>query len=93
MYAISSRDVGATPVDVIGVQYDDGHIERHVLVYEADDLTAEQARELGATDVRGKFTVKTVPQRLKRQRKDPWSEYAKTRQSIAGKMRRALGGG
>jgi bifunctional non-homologous end joining protein LigD len=49
--------------------------------------------ELGATDVRGKFTVKTVPQRLKRQRKDPWSEYAKTRQSIAGKMRRALGGG
>jgi bifunctional non-homologous end joining protein LigD len=46
--------------------------------------------ELGATDVRGKFTVKTVPQRLKRQRKDPWSGYAKTRQSITAKMRRAL---
>lgn len=47
MYAISSRDLGATQVDVLGVQYDDGHIERHILVSEADDLTASQARQLG----------------------------------------------
>ncbi len=30
------------------MQFNDGRIERHVLVYEADDLTAEQARQLGA---------------------------------------------
>ena len=47
MYAISSRDVGAMQVDVLGVQYNDGHIERHILLSEADDLTAEQARQLG----------------------------------------------
>jgi bifunctional non-homologous end joining protein LigD len=49
--------------------------------------------ELGAADVRAKFTLKTVPRRLKRLRKDPWSEYSKTRQSITAKMRRSLGGG
>jgi hypothetical protein len=40
--------VGTTKVDALGVQFNDGRIERHVLVYEADDLTAEQARQLGA---------------------------------------------
>lgn len=34
-------------MDALGVQFNDGRIERHVLVYEADDLTAEQARLLG----------------------------------------------
>jgi len=48
MYEISSHGLGTTTVDVIGVQYNDGQIERRVLVYEPDDLTAEQARELGA---------------------------------------------
>jgi hypothetical protein len=48
MYGISSHGLGTTTVDVVGVQYNDGRIERHVLVYEPDDLTAEQARELGA---------------------------------------------
>jgi bifunctional non-homologous end joining protein LigD len=47
--------------------------------------------ELDATDVRSKFTVKTVPQRLARLKADPWRDYAKTRQSITAKMCRALG--
>jgi hypothetical protein len=34
-------------VDTFGVQYNDGLIARHILVYEADDLTTDQARQLG----------------------------------------------
>jgi bifunctional non-homologous end joining protein LigD len=45
--------------------------------------------ELDATDIRGAFTVKNAPQRLARE-KDPWADYAKTRQSITTAMRRAL---
>jgi hypothetical protein len=48
MYGISLRDLGFTTVDVSGVQYNDGHVERHILVYEAEDLTADQARALAA---------------------------------------------
>jgi bifunctional non-homologous end joining protein LigD len=48
--------------------------------------------ELGAEDIRSKFTLKTVPQRLKRLRKDPWADYWETRQSITEKMRRSLAG-
>jgi bifunctional non-homologous end joining protein LigD len=48
--------------------------------------------ELGADDLRKKFDLKTVLARLKRQRKDPWAEYWRTRQSISEKMCRSLGG-
>ncbi|HKX38461.1 MAG TPA: DNA ligase D [Burkholderiales bacterium] len=46
--------------------------------------------ELGSKDMREKFTVKSVPARLKRLREDPWKDYATTRQSITAAMRRAL---
>jgi bifunctional non-homologous end joining protein LigD len=46
--------------------------------------------ELDDTDIRGAFTVRSIPQRLK-DGADPWSDYAKTRQSITAAMRRALG--
>jgi bifunctional non-homologous end joining protein LigD len=47
--------------------------------------------ELGAADLRSKFTLKTVPLRLKRLKADPWEDYWRTRQSITEKMRRLLG--
>jgi bifunctional non-homologous end joining protein LigD len=46
--------------------------------------------ELGAKDLREKFTVKSVPARLKRLREDPWKDYATTRQSITPAMRKSL---
>jgi bifunctional non-homologous end joining protein LigD len=49
-----------------------------------DELTEDE-------DVRKKFSVITVPQRLAKQKKDPWADYDKTRQSITGAMWRALG--
>jgi bifunctional non-homologous end joining protein LigD len=48
--------------------------------------------ELDATDIRGRFTVRSVPQRLARLRADPWRDYADTRQSITKTMLRALSG-
>ena len=42
-------------------------------------------------DLRQKFTVQTVPQRLATLKKDPWADYAKTRQSITAAMWRSLG--
>ena len=36
------------------------------------------------------FTVKTVPERLKRQRKDPWAEYFRLRQRFSAKARESL---
>ncbi len=42
-------------------------------------------------DLRAKFTVLSVPQRLAALKKDPWVDYAKTRQSITDAMWRALG--
>ncbi len=48
--------------------------------------------ELDSADIRGKFTVRTVPQRLARLRSDPWRDYADTRQSITKTMLRALSG-
>jgi bifunctional non-homologous end joining protein LigD len=49
--------------------------------------------ELDAKDVRGRFTVKTVPRRLARLRVDPWKDYFSTRHSINKEMLRALGAG
>jgi bifunctional non-homologous end joining protein LigD len=46
--------------------------------------------ELGRTDIRGKFTVLTVPKRLAALTVDPWVEYASTRQSITEAMWKAL---
>jgi bifunctional non-homologous end joining protein LigD len=46
--------------------------------------------ELGRADIRGKFTLQTVPKRLAKLTLDPWAEYGSTRQSITGTMNRAL---
>jgi bifunctional non-homologous end joining protein LigD len=42
-------------------------------------------------DVRGRYTVQTVPQRLATLKQDPWVGYAATRQSISAAMWLALG--
>jgi bifunctional non-homologous end joining protein LigD len=47
--------------------------------------------ELDKTDLRAKFTVRSVPRRLAQLRHDPWRDYFATRQSITPAMRRALG--
>jgi len=44
--------------------------------------------ELDKTDLRAKFTVRSVPRRLAH---DPWRGYFTTRQSVTAAMRRALG--
>ena len=49
-----------------------------------DELTEDE-------DIRPKFTVQTVPQRLAALKKDPWADYAKTKQSITAAMWRSLG--
>jgi len=49
-----------------------------------DELSEEE-------DVRKKFTVITVPERLARQRKDPWADYGKAKQAISAAMWQALG--
>ena len=46
--------------------------------------------ELGKKDIRNKFTVKTVPRRLKRLKDDPWADYRATKQSITANMVKAL---
>jgi bifunctional non-homologous end joining protein LigD len=44
-----------------------------------------------ARDVRGAhFNVRNVPQRLAKQKRDPWSAYARSAQRISAAMRRAL---
>jgi bifunctional non-homologous end joining protein LigD len=48
--------------------------------------------ELGAADLRARFTVKTVPPRLRRLDADPWTDYWQTKQRITTAMQRALGG-
>jgi bifunctional non-homologous end joining protein LigD len=47
--------------------------------------------EIGAVDLREKFSIKTVRTRLKRLRSDPWRDYRKTRQRITKKMISSLG--
>src|SRR5207302_3031075 len=47
--------------------------------------------ELDKSDLRTKFTVRSVPRRLAQLSQDPWRDYFTTRQSITATMRRALG--
>ncbi len=37
------------------------------------------------------YTVKTLPARLKKLKRDPWEGFFSTRQSITAKARKALG--
>ena len=46
--------------------------------------------ELGRKDIRAKFTLKTVPRRLKQLRADPWAGYWTTKQAITSAMTKAL---
>ena len=48
-----------------------------------DELTAEE-------DIRRKFTVQTLPQRLAALKRDPWANYDRTKQRITAEMRKAL---
>jgi len=47
--------------------------------------------ELKGLKVAAPYTIKTLPARLKRLKRDPWEGFAKTRQSITVKARKALG--
>jgi bifunctional non-homologous end joining protein LigD len=49
-----------------------------------DELTLEE-------DIRRRFTVQTVPERLAALKQDPWGDYAKTRQTLTAAMWRSLG--
>ena len=42
-------------------------------------------------DVRPRFNVLNVPERLASLKRDPWADYWNTRQSITAKMRKSLG--
>jgi bifunctional non-homologous end joining protein LigD len=46
--------------------------------------------ELTATLKLARFTIETVPPRLKKQKKDPWHEFSTTKQKIAAKYLKAL---
>ena len=49
-----------------------------------DELTEDE-------DVRKKFSVHTVPERVAKLKKDPWADYDRTRQSLTAAMWKALG--
>ena len=46
----------------------------------------------GGTDLRTRFTLKTVLARLAKRDQDPWRDYASTRQKVTKKMVASLGG-
>ena len=49
MFTVSRADVADTGVEICGVQYDDGRIERAILLTDApEDITAAEARALAA---------------------------------------------
>jgi bifunctional non-homologous end joining protein LigD len=48
--------------------------------------------ELDREDLRARFTIRTVPERLARLKRDPWAGYEAARRPISAGMRRALGG-
>jgi len=41
-------------------------------------------------DIRARFNLQNVPQRLAKLKRDPWADYWKTRQSITAKMKQVL---
>jgi bifunctional non-homologous end joining protein LigD len=47
--------------------------------------------ELKGLETAAPYTVKTLPARLKRLKRDPWEGYFSTRQSITAKAKKALG--
>jgi bifunctional non-homologous end joining protein LigD len=47
--------------------------------------------ELGKADLRGEFTVRSVPRRLARLGADPWRDYAASRRRITAALRRSVG--
>ena len=57
---------------------------------EAGVSTPLEWDELGRTDLRDKFTVRTVPKRLAKLRLDPWAEYSSTRQTITEAMWKSI---
>jgi bifunctional non-homologous end joining protein LigD len=46
--------------------------------------------ELDSTDIRGAFSVRNIPLRLRSLKVDPWAGYDSVRQSITDAMRKAL---
>jgi bifunctional non-homologous end joining protein LigD len=57
---------------------------------EAGVSTPVEWDELGKSDIRAKYTVITVPERLAKLTLDPWAEYSSTQQSITKAMLSAL---
>jgi bifunctional non-homologous end joining protein LigD len=57
---------------------------------EAGVSTPVEWDELGKSDIRAKYTVITVPERLAKLTLDPWAEYSSTRHSITKAMLSAL---
>ncbi|MBZ4569836.1 hypothetical protein GBO17_15345 [Mycobacterium avium subsp. hominissuis] len=49
LYTVSVREVGDMSVEVLGVQFDDGRTQLSLLVREADQMSADQGRQLAAT--------------------------------------------
>ena len=47
--------------------------------------------ELKGLETAAPYTVKTLPARLNRLKRDPWEGYFSTRQSITAKAKKALG--
>ena len=80
----ASRRLPLAPVD---------HLQGHVAAnFLQPDPIEPPFVCLIAKDVRNRFTVKTVPQRLRRLGADPWRDYSRTKQDITAGMLRALGG-
>jgi bifunctional non-homologous end joining protein LigD len=48
--------------------------------------------ELDEKDLRARFTIRTVPERLAKLKRDPWAGYEKARRPITAAMRKALAG-
>jgi bifunctional non-homologous end joining protein LigD len=47
--------------------------------------------ELNDIDGAAQWNIATLPQRLEKQKRDPWADYLRTRQSLTVAMRKKLG--